>query len=96
MESNVWMLFESSIFGKQGVLKGKEEAKKAILYYKEAKKFDDLKDDANIWIITGSALDLENIGIPKEEIDYVFTDPPYGGSIQYMELSTLWASWLKG
>jgi len=96
MESNVWMLFESSIFGKQGVLKGKEEAKKAILYYKEAKKFDDLRDDANIWIITGSALNLENIGIPKEEIDYVFTDPPYGGSIQYMELSTLWASWLKG
>jgi hypothetical protein len=34
--------------------------------------------------------------IPKESVDYVFTDPPYGGSIQYMELSALWASWLKG
>ena len=28
-------------------------------------------------------------------IDYVFTDPPYGGSVQYFELSTLWAAWLK-
>ncbi len=25
----------------------------------------------------------------------MFTDPPYGGAVQYFELSTLWASWLK-
>jgi len=96
MESNVWMLFESSVLGRQGVLKGKKEAEKVIPYYREAREFDELKKDANIWIITGSSLDLEKFGIPKGEIDYVFTDPPYGGSIQYMELSTLWVSWLKG
>ena len=96
MESNVWTLFESSVLGRQGVLKGKKEAEKVIPYYKEAREFNDLKKDANIWIITGSSLDLEKYGIPKREIDYVFTDPPYGGSIQYMELSTLWVSWLKG
>jgi len=96
MESNVWMLFESSVFGRQGVLKGKKEAEQVIPYYKEAKDFGDLKKDANIWILTESALNLEEIGIPTNSVDYVFTDPPYGGSIQYMELSTLWASWLKG
>jgi len=96
MESNVWMLFESSVLGRQGVLNGKKEAEELVSYYKEAKSFEDLKNDANIWILTGSALDLTDLGIPTRGINYVFTDPPYGGSIQYLELSTLWLSWLKG
>ena len=96
MESNVWMLFESSVLGRQGVLNGKKEAEELVSYYKEAKSFEDLKNDANIWILTGSALDLTHLGIPRREVNYVFTDPPYGGSIQYLELSTLWLSWLKG
>jgi DNA modification methylase len=29
-----------------------------------------------------------------QEIDYVFTDPPYGGHIAYLDLSTLWNLWL--
>lgn len=28
-------------------------------------------------------------------IDYIFTDPPYGGHISYLDLSTLWNSWLQ-
>jgi len=27
-------------------------------------------------------------------VDYVFTDPPYGGNISYLDLSTLWNVWL--
>jgi len=27
-------------------------------------------------------------------VDYIFTDPPYGGHISYLDLSTLWTSWL--
>jgi 16S rRNA G966 N2-methylase RsmD len=27
-------------------------------------------------------------------IDYIFTDPPYGGHIAYLDLSTLWNHWL--
>jgi len=98
MESNVWLLFQSAIKGRQGLLKGKEETSKTIKYYKEAKAFEDLDNDANILISTQSALNLEDnlARIPKESVDYVFTDPPYGGSIQYGELSVLWLSWLKG
>lgn len=29
-----------------------------------------------------------------KEIDYIFTDPPYGGHIAYLDLSTLWNIWL--
>ena len=30
----------------------------------------------------------------KDKIDYIFTDPPYGGHISYLDLSTLWNCWL--
>jgi 16S rRNA G966 N2-methylase RsmD len=98
MESNVWMLFESGVLGKQGILKGKEESNKEIRHFKEAKSFQDLDNEANILISNQSALSLGSspARIPKESVDYVFTDPPYGGSVQYMELSALWASWLSG
>jgi len=94
MESNVWMLFESAVNGKQGIIEGKTDSNNQIKYYKEAKKFSDLNDGANIFIKTHNALELTEI-IPHNSVDYVFTDPPYGGAVQYFELSTLWASWLK-
>jgi adenine-specific DNA methylase len=77
MESNVWMLFESAFYGRQGLLKGKEDSNENISYLKEAKKFEDFEKGANILISTQSALDLSNI--PDNSVDYVFTDPPYGG-----------------
>jgi DNA modification methylase len=32
--------------------------------------------------------------IPSESVDYVFTDPPYGGAVQYGELNFIWETWL--
>jgi len=94
LESNVWMLFRSAIKGRQGLIKGKEDANSKIKCYKEARDFRELNNSANILISTQSALDLYNI--PDNSVDYVFTDPPYGGDIQYFELSTLWLAWLRG
>lgn len=94
MESNVWHLFDSAVYGTQGIIEGKTDSNNQIKYYKEAKRFDDLNDGANIFLKTHNALELTQI-IPKDSVDYVFTDPPYGGAVQYFELSTLWASWLK-
>jgi len=54
----------------------------------------------NIFISTQSGLDLSQI--PNNSVDYVFTDPPYSGRIQYGELNFLGeailgfdGSWLK-
>jgi adenine-specific DNA methylase len=47
-----------------------------------------------IFFKTLSVFDLSS-EIPPNSIDYRFTDPPYGDSIQYYELSKLWASWLQ-
>jgi len=45
-----------------------------------------------VCISTQSATDLS--AIPSSSVDYVFTDPPYGGSVQYAELNFLWEVWL--
>lgn len=37
-----------------------------------------------------SSIKLENCSI-----DYIFTDPPYGGNLMYSELNFLWEAWLK-
>ena len=39
-----------------------------------------------------SSTDMNNI--LDNSIDYVFTDPPYGGSVQYGELNFVWEAWL--
>ena len=28
-------------------------------------------------------------------ISFIITDPPYGGLVQYMDLSCIWLNWLK-
>jgi 16S rRNA G966 N2-methylase RsmD len=94
MESNVWMLFESAVLGKQGLLKGKTDAAEQIKLYKRAKSLREINDGANILFETASALELTKIILPNS-VDYIFTDPPYGGAVQYFELSTLWAAWLN-
>jgi DNA-directed RNA polymerase subunit RPC12/RpoP len=41
----------------------------------------------------GSTTDISNI--PNACIDYIFTDPPFGGNLNYSELSFLWEAWLN-
>ena len=33
--------------------------------------------------------------IPANSIQYIFTDPPFGGNLMYSELNFLWEAWLK-
>ncbi len=41
------------------------------------------------------AEDIEDLSRElRGQVDYIFTDPPYGGHISYLDLSTLWNNWL--
>jgi tRNA G10 N-methylase Trm11 len=44
-------------------------------------------------IDTRSATDLSNL--PDESVDYIFTDPPHGDRIPYIELRLIWMAWLQ-
>jgi hypothetical protein len=46
----------------------------------------------NAIIRKGTATNLTSV--VDESIDYIYTDPPYGAKIQYLDLSTMWNAWL--
>jgi 16S rRNA G966 N2-methylase RsmD len=89
-EINAWNCFEERF---KKIVRGKEESNKLIEIYNEGKEFSDLDNKANILFLTRSSLDLSNI--PSNSVDYIFTDPPYGDSVPYLELDYMWNSWLK-
>lgn len=90
-EMNVWLNFGKRF---NTVFKGKKECNKVLQYYHEAIDFEDiLNGNGTALLMVKSALDLSEI--PTEGIDYIFTDPPYGGNIQYLGLSAFWGAWLK-
>jgi len=90
-EINVWNCFNERI---KKLIRGKKESNSLLenLWF-EAKIFEDLLKDKSILIQTKSARNLEDI--PDNSIDYIFTDPPYGDSVPYLELNYLFSSWLK-
>ena len=90
-EMNVWLNFENRF---NTVFNGKKECNKVLQYYQEARDFEDLLNgNGTALLMVKSALDLSEF--PAEGIDYIFTDPPYGGNIQYFGLSAFWGAWLK-
>jgi 16S rRNA G966 N2-methylase RsmD len=84
IELPVWRTFhERSI----NVLKAKLEIDQAI----------QLKRQTGGWFGKFKAYDQDIEDLARElrnSIDYIFTDPPYGGHISYLDLSILWNSWL--
>lgn len=46
----------------------------------------------NAQIIKGTATKLDKV--ETESVDYIYTDPPYGKKIQYLDLSIMWNAWL--
>lgn len=81
-EMNVWRFFENRF---RTIFRGKMESNATV-----GKLF---KEGETAWIFTQSATDLSKI--PDSSVDYVFTDPPYGDSVPYLELDYMYASWLK-
>ncbi len=47
--------------------------------------------DADNTVQCGS---LSGCLLPDNSVDYIFTDPPFGGNLSYSELNVLWESWL--
>jgi putative DNA methylase len=89
-ENNVWNLLKRR--GKWGV-RGKRYSQKEIGgYFVEAQSAADiLQGNATCWLLTQSSTSLP---LPDKLVHAIITDPPYGGNVQYSELSSFWAVWL--
>jgi len=89
-EIHVWRCFENRF---RRILKGKQEVNLTIPSAAiECSSFEDLsRNPHGYWINKGTATSL---AIPSDSIDYIFTDPPHGNRIPYLELSLIWNAWL--
>lgn len=99
MEMNPLLLFKSSCIGKQSV----ESALKSVVAhigkvpkskYVTCAADMPLINDYDILYGIVDIKDIPNI-VPANSVSFIITDPPYGGLVQYMDLSCVWLSWLK-
>lgn len=84
VELSSWQTFQERV---QNILAAKDEIDKTI----------EVKQKTTGWhgIFEVYAKDIEELSEElRDSVDYIFTDPPYGGHISYLDLSILWNSWL--
>lgn len=66
--------------------------KKIIAAKREMEIKIDKNTIQNAQIVQGTATNLSFI--KNETVDYIYTDPPYGKKIPYLDLSVMWNGWL--
>ena len=83
VELDVWEQFELKF---NRVMTAKAETNKVIRdFYRQGETFQ---------IFQRSATELSTF-IKPESVDYIYTDPPFGANIAYLDLSTMWHAWLN-
>lgn len=91
LEQNVFPVFKRRF---RSIVSAKKEINREIgSFYKESVDPNRVIDEkANVCLL---GLDVRELPLDVERVDYVFTDPEYGDSIQYYELSYMASSWLR-
>ena len=91
VELPIWQTFVGRF---SNILAAKEDVLNHRSYYAQRAPSAPRIDSARqLRIVSHDAPDLlEELGV--DTIDYIFTDPPYGGHIAYLDLSILWNHWL--
>jgi hypothetical protein len=91
VEINVWKSFAKRF---KAALRGKEYSESEIGEYCQfADSFSDFNSGKTCMLLTQSSHRVPKI--PDNSVDVIITDPPYGGNVQYSELTDLWAVWIK-
>lgn len=77
----------------KNIKKAKEKSNKLFKDNFEEPKKNFFREKATFWTIKESATNLSKL-LPPESVDYIYTDPPYGAHIAYLDLATMWNAWL--
>jgi predicted metallopeptidase len=100
MEMNPLLVFEGSCLGKQSVESCLKDVEKYIGKIPKTLKVSESlknKDKLSGFDLKYGVVDINTITdyIPEKSVDFIMTDPPYGGLVQYLDLSSIWLNWLK-
>lgn len=100
MEMNPLLVFKGSCLGKQSVTSALTEVKTYLGKIPKIKEVSaSKKDKGNLggFDIKYGVVDINNISdfLNENSVDFIMTDPPYGGLVQYLDLSSIWLCWLS-
>ena len=101
MEMNPLYIFKGSCLDKQSVksalLNNKAYLNKEKIILKNVSYSNKAKNIKSNFDLKYGTVDINTIDdfLGEKSVDFIMTDPPYGGLIQYLDLSYLWLSWLK-
>ena len=90
VELPIWETFHGRFLN---VLAAKEEVSRLRNYQKKRSGSFSLDSEKNFHVLAHDAAMLDKVLKPGS-VDYIFTDPPYGAFISYLDLSILWNHWL--
>jgi len=91
LEMNVWNTFERRT---KAIMRGKQYSSEHIgNYCRFAHVFSDIGSGAATCLLLNRS--SEQLPLPADSVDVIITDPPYGGNVNYGELSDFWWVWLS-
>jgi len=91
VELPIWETFRARF---RNVLVAKQEVLHIRDYWQRRTKGSRLIESSRDFLVMAhDAAELDQI-LPPNSVDYIFTDPPYGAFISYLDLSVLWNHWL--
>ena len=94
-EINAWNNFKNRF---NSILKGKYDIsqKECFSEIEEVLSWDELEgsNKSASLIMVKDSKNMKSI-IPSNSINYIFTDPPYGDNVPYLEYSAIWNSWFN-
>lgn len=99
MEMNPLLVFRSSCLGRQSASSALENA---ASYLGKQPTVEEIRTGKRV--ASGSTVDIfygivdvadATNFIEPNSVDFIITDPPYGGLVQYLDLSMVWLVWLK-
>ena len=95
MELNPFLLYQRAIESSQGIIKGKTSSNERLENkIKLAETVDDFDSSCNLLLLQKNTTELNKF-LKENSVDYIITDPPYGGLIPYFDLSFMWSAWLS-
>jgi 16S rRNA G966 N2-methylase RsmD len=91
IELPIWETFKGRFLN---VLAAKDEVFRARDHFNQTHSAKlRIEGNKNLKVLAKDAANLTRY-LKRESVDYMFTDPPYGAHIAYLDLSILWNHWL--
>jgi len=91
VELPIWETFRGRF---ENVVSAKEEVIRLRRYLRQRSSVPRKLDSSKDFVVFQKDAATLDTSLKPGSVDYIFTDPPYGGFISYLDLSILWNHWL--